>query len=144
MGTWILLLQGAHSEATTAAEINAEAFIVNAIYWLELTTEAFAALVIGIGVMVALFHSMKALFLHQPVPFARNRLRLSRFLVFALELELASDILGTGISPTWDEIGKLGAIAAIRTALNYFLAREMKEQQKIVAEGENEGLPAQA
>ncbi|MEP7274458.1 MAG: DUF1622 domain-containing protein, partial [Acidobacteriota bacterium] len=63
---------------------------------------------------------------------ARNRLRLSRFLVFALELELAADILGTGFSPTWDEIGKLAAIAVIRTALNYFLAREMKEQQHLL------------
>lgn len=140
MGTLILFLQEAHS----VAEMDAEAIIVHGIYWLELTIETFAALIIGIGVAVTLFHSLKALFLHQPVYFARNRLRLSRFLVLALELELASDILGTGISPTWDDIGKLAAIVVVRTALNYFLAREMKEQQKIVAEGEKEVLPAGA
>ena len=144
MGILILLLQEAHSGAMGEAGMDAEAFIVNAVYWLELTIETFAALVIGIGVAVTLFHSLKALFLHQPVHFARNRLRLSRFLVFALELELASDILGTGISPTWDEIGKLAAIVVVRTALNYFLAREMKEQQKIVAADEQQTLLADA
>jgi len=38
---------------------------------------------------------------------------------------LAADILATAIAPTWDEIGKLAAIAALRTALNYFLEREL-------------------
>ena len=37
------------------------------------------------------------------------------WLVLALEFLLAADILRTAISPTWNDIGQLAAIAAIRT-----------------------------
>jgi len=33
--------------------------------------------------------------------------------------------LRTAIAPTFSALGKLAAVAAIRTALNYFLAREL-------------------
>ena len=49
------------------------------------------------------------------------RLRLARWLAVSLEFELAADILRTAIAPSWDEIGKLAAIAALRSLLNYFL-----------------------
>ena len=117
-----------------------EEIVSDGAYWLKLVVEAMAALIIATGVFIAIFNTGRALILQQPVHFARNRLRLSRFLVFALELELAADILATGIAPSWDEIGKLGAIAVIRTGLNYFLGKEMKEQQEIVDRHTNEGL----
>jgi len=46
------------------------------------------------------------------------RLTLGRSLAIALELLLGADILKTAISPTWNEIGQLAAIATLRTALN--------------------------
>jgi uncharacterized membrane protein len=49
------------------------------------------------------------------------------WIVLALEFALAADIVRTAIAPTWDDIGRLGAIALIRTALNYFLERDMEE-----------------
>ena len=55
------------------------------------------------------------------------RARLSRYLLLALELQLAADILGTAVSPTWEQLGKLAAIAAIRTFLGYFLVEELRE-----------------
>jgi len=57
------------------------------------------------------------------------RLRLARWLALALEFELAADILRTAVSPNWDEIGKLAAIATLRTLLNYFLQREIRDNQ---------------
>ncbi len=42
---------------------------------------------------------------------------------------LAAEILATAIAPTWDEIKKLAAIASLRTALNYFLERELKHNE---------------
>ena len=54
------------------------------------------------------------------------RLRLGRWLVLGLEFLLAADILKTAVAPTWTEIGQLAAIAALRTALNHFLRREIK------------------
>lgn len=53
------------------------------------------------------------------------RLHLGRWLAVALEFELGADILRTAVAPTWSEIGQLAAIAAVRTALNYFLQAEI-------------------
>jgi hypothetical protein len=43
---------------------------------------------------------------------------------------LAAEILSTSVTPTWDRIGKLAAIAVIRTALNYFLSKEIRMSEK--------------
>lgn len=53
------------------------------------------------------------------------RLTLGRWLALALEFELAADILRTAVAPTWNEIGQLAAIVVLRTALNFFLQREI-------------------
>jgi uncharacterized membrane protein len=54
-------------------------------------------------------------------------LRYAHWLVAALTFQLASDIIETSIAPTWDDIGRLAAIAIIRTFLNYFLERDLTE-----------------
>jgi uncharacterized membrane protein len=51
----------------------------------------------------------------------------ARWIVLALEFALAADIVRTAIAPTWDDIGRLAAIAVIRTFLSYFLERDMEE-----------------
>jgi len=56
------------------------------------------------------------------------RLTLGRWLAVGLEFELAADILRTAIAPTWNEIGQLAAIAILRTALNYFLGKEIDKE----------------
>jgi uncharacterized membrane protein len=55
---------------------------------------------------------------------------LARVLSLALEFQLAADIVGTAISPDWDQIGKLAAVAAIRTFLNHFLQRELAGEER--------------
>ena len=52
--------------------------------------------------------------------------RFGVWLLLGLEFELAADIIGSVVSPTWNEVGKLGAIAAIRTFLNFFLERDLE------------------
>lgn len=54
------------------------------------------------------------------------RLQLGKTLALALEFLLAADVLRTAVAPNWDDIGKLAAIAALRTTLNYFLEKELK------------------
>jgi uncharacterized membrane protein len=49
----------------------------------------------------------------------------ARWLVAALTFQLAADIVATSFSPTWDELGRLAVVAAVRTFLSYFLDREM-------------------
>ena len=53
--------------------------------------------------------------------------RLGTWLLLGLEFELAADIVQTVISPDWQDIAQLGAIAAIRTFLNYFLEKDLRE-----------------
>ena len=59
------------------------------------------------------------------VPKEEIRLSLARSLALALEFELGADILRTAVAPSWNDVGLLAAIAALRTALNYFLGREL-------------------
>ena len=54
------------------------------------------------------------------------------WLVVALEFQLAADIVGTIVSPTNAHLIELGAIAVIRTFLNYFLGRELKEENEML------------
>ncbi|SCK10047.1 Uncharacterized membrane protein [Streptomyces sp. WMMB 714] len=72
--------------------------------------------------------------------FNRIRLTLGRFLVLGLEFQLAGDVLRTAVAPSFTEIGQLAAIAAIRTALNYFLSREIA-QERAEIERETEAEP---
>ena len=58
------------------------------------------------------------------------RLKLGRWLALALEFQLAADILKTAVAPTWDDIGKVAAVIALRTLLNYFLAREIDNAER--------------
>ncbi len=53
--------------------------------------------------------------------------RFGMWLLLGLEFELAADIVRSIIAPTWADIGKLGAIAVIRTFLNYFLEKDLVE-----------------
>jgi uncharacterized membrane protein len=52
--------------------------------------------------------------------------RFGTWLLLGLEFELAADIIGSVVSPTWEDIGELGAIAVVRTFLNYFLEQDLE------------------
>ena len=101
-------------------------FLHVAVQWLRLVLEAVGALVIAAGAIRGLVALAAARADPAEVRFVPIRLTLARYLSLALEFQLAADILSTAISPSWDEIGKLAAIAVIRTGLNYFLAMEVK------------------
>lgn len=60
-------------------------------------------------------------------------LRYARWLVAALTFQLAADIIETSVSTDWQTIGRVGAIAVIRTFLNYFLERDVELQQRACA-----------
>ncbi len=106
-----------------------ESTIISLAQWLRLVVEATGALVIAVGAIMAIYGFGLTLVLQQPESYVDVRLTLARYLALAIEFELAADILSTAIAPSWDQIGKLGAIVVIRTGLNYFLMREMKEER---------------
>jgi uncharacterized membrane protein len=61
------------------------------------------------------------------------------WLLGALQFALAADIVRSAISPTWEQIGQLAAIAAIRTFLSYFLERDLMEIMRLQTEREAAG-----
>ncbi len=107
---------------------------------LVVVVEACGAAVIAVGALWAFVRFVWAGVRRSDTrAFVSVRLTLGRFLALGLEFQLASDILTTAVAPTFEEIGKLAAIAAIRTALNYFLSREIAEERRQLAEEERSG-----
>lgn len=69
-------------------------------------------------------------------------LEYSRWLIAGLTFQLAADIIGTSIAPSWNEIGQLGAIAVIRTFLNFFLERDIGETRERDTEAKDDSKKA--
>jgi uncharacterized membrane protein len=107
--------------------IPVEAAVIEGVQWLRLGIDAIGAAVLGGGVVIAMAKVVAASTRRLSPDFTSVRLSLARYLALALELQLGADILSTAVAPSWDQIGKLGAIAAIRTSLNFFLMRELQE-----------------
>ncbi len=114
-----------------AASPAIEGSIIWLVQWLKLGIETIGASLVGIGVLVAVALLVRNLATKRGGEFTAIRLVLARYLALALEFQLGADILSTAIAPSWTQIGKLGAIAIIRTALNYFLSLEMKQERAV-------------
>ncbi len=104
--------------------------IVWLVQWLKLGIETIGALLVAVGTVVAVVRLLRQFAARQATDFTATRLTLARYLALALEFQLGADILATAIAPSWEQIGKLAAIAVIRTGLNYFLFLEMKAERK--------------
>jgi len=126
------LLQAASlpKEAPVTAFSQTEDTVVIAVQWLKLGVELVGAMIIALGIITAGSLLVKALVARRTADFTSIRLVLARYLALALEFQLGADILSTAIAPSWEQIGKLGAIAVIRTALNFFLSKEMDDERK--------------
>ena len=111
-------------------DVGAEAVITSAVLWLKIVVEGVGALVIAIG-MVASFIEFARIHVTRQIG-GNNSVRqtFARYMALALEFQLGADILATSVAPSWDMLGKLAAIAVIRTALNYFLTREMEQEEE--------------
>lgn len=118
------------AKGTSGIFASTESVIVSGVEWLRLAVETTGAIIIAIGVIVSTMAFVRVMLGYHDAGFFSVRLTLARYLALALEFQLGADILTTAISPSWDQIGKLGAIAVIRTALNYFLMREMVMEEK--------------
>ena len=127
MLTKIYLLANVPDE-TSGIVIGIEELLGQAVVFLEAFLEIIAILIIVAAVLIALQRLLKR------ISQARSsqtwefiRLQFGLALALSLEFLLAADIVATAVSPSWDSIGKLGAITGIRTFLNFFLQREVQE-----------------
>lgn len=122
------------ADAPTAAptvEGRVEEFVKALTLYLARFVEAASALVIGIAALRALWGYVVDVIRGQAkaIPKEEIRLSLGRTLALALEFQLAADILKTAVAPTWQDVELLAAIAAIRTGLNYFLEKELRNAE---------------
>jgi uncharacterized membrane protein len=93
--------------------------------------ESMATLLIAFGSIEAFIGAVRAL--ASPVGTPQRRevwIRYARWLIAGLTFLVAADILKTMIHTDWQSIGQLGAIAAIRTFLNFFLERDLQAHQR--------------
>jgi uncharacterized membrane protein len=108
--------------------------------WLRVTVgylaagaEIAAAIVIGGAVARSILNYVRQLFSwRQQLDVSEViRLQLGRGLALGLEFTIASDILRSGVAPTRQDISNLTAIVLLRTLLNYFLAREIRQGEQL-------------
>src|SRR5262245_1350785 len=95
----------------------------------SLTLDGAAVIVVAIGAADAAWHLAVEL-PRVATSHAAGKVvgrRFGMWLLLALEFELASDIVTSVVAPTWQDLGRLGAIAVIRTFLNYFLEKDVSE-----------------
>lgn len=109
----------------------AEDLLLEVAVLLKVIIEAVALLILALAIIKAVrklvFRNLK---MDRERKLAQVRLDLGIALALSLEFLLAADIAATAVSPTWTAVGKLAAISAIRTFLNFFLEREVKELEK--------------
>ena len=117
------------SAARTRGQRTMEQWMAEITHYVALTIEAMALLVIVFASVQAFFGTARLMFGGAFTDHQRRALwlRFARALVAGLTFQLAADLVHTAIAPTWDEVGRLAAIAVIRTFLNYFLERDVAE-----------------
>ena len=105
-----------------------EDFLLEIVVLLKITIESIALLILAFAIVKAVrslvFRNRR---MDREIKLAQVRLDLGVALALSLEFLLAADIVATAVSPSWDALGKLAAISAIRTFLNFFLEKEVKE-----------------
>jgi uncharacterized membrane protein len=102
-----------------------------------LAINVIALFVIVLGTVQAVASVVHALFVDLTGHSRREVwLRYARWLGAALTFQLAADIIETSITTDWMALARVGAIAVIRTFLNYFLERDLGETRERQKEGE--------
>lgn len=112
-----------------------EAFVRDVAPWVAHLADACAVLVALIGVVRTLLYYIIYTLrtAGRTAPPTAIRLDLGRSLALSLEFLLAADIIQTALSPSPQELLQLGAVAVIRTGLNYFLGKELEQEAREVA-----------
>jgi uncharacterized membrane protein len=102
-------------------------------HYAAIIADGIAVLFIIVGIIGAIMiYVRKTFFLKTDyMAMTQSRNHLGHSLSLGLEFLIGADILKTAISPTWQDIGQLGAIVGIRTVLNFFLTRELKQMSDI-------------
>ncbi|KRB26374.1 hypothetical protein ASE05_07040 [Mesorhizobium sp. Root172] len=97
-----------------------------------------ALVLILAGTLEAFVNGIRVMLSHPDGHYAIRAvwMRHARWLIAGLTFQLAADIIETSVAPSWDDVGRLAAIAVIRTFLNFFLERDQREARELQQESE--------
>src|SRR5271170_6559250 len=114
-----------------------EALLHSVGHYVALGIEAIAIAVIAVGAVEAVFGIARVTLMSAATNQDRRAvwLNFARWLVAGLTFQLAADVVNTSFEPTWDELGRLATIAAIRTFLSFFLDREVEDTHDLQRRG---------
>src|SRR5919112_864659 len=107
-----------------------EEYLVTAVGYFRLLVEGICGGRGGFWVLATTHRYVLTLVGARDYTYNQIRLYLGRYLVLGLEFQLGADILSTAVAPTLDDVILLGAIATIRTVLNYFLSQELERERR--------------
>ncbi len=104
-------------------------WLITATEYAILAIDAMALLIILLGTIEAFASGLRMMFAGTMTNAMRREvwLRYARVLVAGLTFQLGADIIETSITIGWESVARLGAIAVIRTFLNFFLERDLTE-----------------
>jgi uncharacterized membrane protein len=125
--------------ANPAQERAMKELLVIATEYAIVIIDALALIIIFVGTIECFFRGTGLMFSSASGHERRDVwLRYARWLVAGLTFQLAADIIESSISTSWESVGRLAAIAVIRTFLNYFLERDLSEVREREIESEKE------
>ncbi|MEL6437664.1 MAG: DUF1622 domain-containing protein [Cyanobacteria bacterium J06621_8] len=119
-----------HEGNSLIAKFNrmAEGILLETAILFKIVIEAIAILILVLAIIKAIQELIfRNLRMDRETKLNQVRLDLGVALGLSLEFLLAADIVATAVSPSWNAVGKLAAISAVRTFLNFFLEREVRE-----------------
>ena len=109
--------------------------VVHILETLAFVTGCVSMVVVLYGTLVSFLSFLKNEIRRISGKFSYQRIRVLRadlgtYLLFGLEILIASDVLKTIIEPSFMELGILAGIVVLRTVLSVFLNREINEIEK--------------
>lgn len=109
--------------------------IVQILETLAFATGCISMIIVLYGTLVSFLSFLKNELKRISGKFSYQRIRVLRadlgtYLLFGLEILIASDVLKTIIEPSFMELGILAGIVILRTVLSVFLNREINEIEK--------------
>lgn len=108
--------------------------LINIIGYISLALGVTGGIIVLIGCAIGLYGYIASYIKNKKISQGQKldqvRVQLVRHITFGLEFFIAKDVIETIFVPSWEELAQLAGLVAIRIALSFFLARELRGVEK--------------
>lgn len=139
-----LFVLGQHAPETATAQTHHEPnMIITLLEWIEYAVDFVGIAILCLGFVKGIFFFLKMelenLTGHDTFDeILKLRSTLGGYIILALDFLIIADIIHSVILPTFNDLLNLGIIVVLRTAIGFFLGRELMELRHSHKEEENE------